>query len=332
MNELELTVACWDYDRVRPLIDGRVKPDGIKLNFLTLPPEDVFFRAFRHLEFDVSELSFSTTLMTLSRDVCPYTPIPVFPSRSFRHSCIYVRRGSGIEKPSDLIGRRVAISEYQVTAAMVARGILADEYGVHARDVQWVQAGLEQAGRIEKVAWTPPEDVNITKIGDRSIMELWDAGEVDALITPRAPSRFDADIDGSGTIQRLFPDHATQEAQWYQKTGIFPVMHMLGLRNDIMQRHPWAAVSLLRAFTKAKDIALADLGQTAALKISLPFLPAYFKQTQSLFGEDFWSYGVHANRTALDTQLRWSHEQGLSHRRVAIEELFPASCLEDFKV
>lgn len=332
MNELELTIACWDYDRVRPLMDGRVRPEGIKLNFLSLSPEDVFFRAFRHQEFDVSELSLSTTLMTLSRGACPYTPIPVYPSRSFRHSCLYVRRGSGIQSPEDLRGRRVAICEYQVTAAMVARGILADEYGIQPRDMHWIQAGLEQPGRIEKIDWAPPEGVQLTKVMDRSIVQMMQSGEVDALVTPRAPSLFDADIDGTGPIQRLFPDHGSVEADWYRKTGLFPIMHVLGIRNDIQQRHPWAAVSLARAFTQAKDIALADLGHTAALKTSLPFLPSHFKQTQSLFGNDFWPYGIEANRKTLETQLRWSYEQGLSARHMSIDQLFAPQCLETHKI
>ncbi len=330
MSALRLTVACWDYDRVRPLMDGRIRPDGIELNFLPLTPEETFFRAFRHKEFDVSELSLSSTLMTMSRGTCPYMPIPIFPSRSFRHSCIYVREGAGIRTPDDLKGRPVGIGEYQVTAAMVARGLLQDEYGVRPCDIDWVQAGLEEPGREEKIPWQPPAGVNVRRYPTRSIREMFLAGEIDALISPRAPSLFQP--DGQGPVRRLFPDHAKVEAEWFEKTGLFPVMHLLGVRHDVLAAHPWVAGSLVKAFTQAKNLALADLGEVAALKTSLPFLPAHVSDAHRLFGPDFWPYGLGGNRHTLETQLRWSHEQGLSARKVELAELFAPQSLEGFKV
>ena len=329
-NPLHLTVACWDYDRVRPLMDGRIHADGARLNFLPLTPEETFFRAFRNAEFEVSELSLSTTLMMLSRGTCAYTPIPIFPSRSFRHSCIYVRDGSGIEQPQQLKGRRVAIPEYQVTAAMVARGLLADEYGVAPNDLQWVQAGLEQAGREDKIAWQAPPGLHLEKIHDRSIVELFARGEVDALISPRAPPGFDP--GGGGTIRRLFADPAAVEAAYYRKTGIFPIMHVLGIRNDVLAANPWLAGSLVKAFTKAKDHALADLEAVAALKVALPFLPSHVAEAHRLFGADFWPYGVPANLKPLEAALRWSFEQGLSARLLPVHELFASQSLATFKV
>jgi 4,5-dihydroxyphthalate decarboxylase len=326
MAKVQLSVACWDYDRIRPLMDGRVVAEGLDLVFLPLTPEEAFFRAFRHAEFDVSELSLSTTLMTLSQGKCPYMPIPVFPSRAFRHSCIYVRPGAGIATPQDLKGRRVGIPEYQVTAAMVARGVLADEYGVQPKDLHWVQGGMDEPGRIDKVQWTPPAGLTLDKVMDRSLGELIAAGELDAIVAPRAPRAFRP--AGDGPLVRLFPDHERVEADWYGKTGIFPIMHVLGVRHDVLGRHPWVAMSLVKAFTAAKDMALADLAQVAALKTSLPFLPAHVAQAHRLFGTDFWPYGVDANRRTLDAELRWSHEQGLSTRKVEIADLFaPQSVL-----
>ncbi len=330
MNELRLTVACWDYDRVRPLMDGRVRADGASLNFLPLTPEETFFRAFRNAEFEVSELSLSSTLMMLSRGKCDYTPIPIFPSRSFRHSCIYVRAGSGIERPEQLKGRRVAIPEYQVTAAMVARGLLADEYGVQPQDLHWVQAGLEQVGREDKIHFQPPAGVTIEKINDRTIVELFEKGEVDAMISPRAPRSFDP--AGGGLIQRLFPDPGAVEAAYYRKTGIFPIMHVLGIRNDVLAANPWLPGSLVKAFTQSKNMALADLADVTALKVALPFLPSHVTEAHRLFGADFWAYGVEANRKPLEAAVRWSYEQGLSARRLSVEELFAPQSLASFKV
>jgi 4,5-dihydroxyphthalate decarboxylase len=330
MDTLRIAVACWDYDRVRPLMDGRIRADGVRLNFLTLTPEETFFRAFRGAEFEVSELSLSSTLMMLSRNQCAYTPIPIFPSRSFRHSCIYVREGSGIERPEQLQGRRVAIPEYQVTAALVARGLLADEYGVRPQDLDWVQAGLEQVGREDKIVWQPPAGLRFEKIHDRTIVELFDRGEVDAMISPRAPPGFDP--TGGGTIRRLFPDPAPVEAAYYRKTGIFPIMHVLGIRNDVLAANPWLAASLAKAFTLAKNQALTELADVAALKVALPFLASHVSEAHRLFGADFWPYGIEANRKPLEAALRWSHEQGLSARRLTVEELFPMQSLVSFKV
>ncbi|GMV01639.1 MAG: ABC transporter substrate-binding protein [Burkholderiaceae bacterium] len=330
MNALRLTVACWDYDRVRPLMDGRVRVDGARLNVLPLTPEETFFRAFRNAEFEVSELSLSSTLMMISRGECAYTPIPVFPSRSFRHSCIYVRQGSGIERPDQLRGCRVAIPEYQVTAAMVARGLLADEYAVQPSDLKWVQAGLEQVGREDKIRFEPPAGVCIEKVRDRTIVELFEQGEVDAMISPRAPRSFDP--AGGGAIRRLFPEPGLVEAAYYRKTGIFPIMHVLGIRNDILTANPWLPGSLVKAFTLAKNMALAELADATALKVALPFLPAHVTEAHRLFGPDFWAYGLEANRKSLEAAVRWSHEQGLSVRRLGIEELFAPQSLASCKV
>lgn len=329
-NELRLNVACWDYDRVRPLMDGQVRPDGALLNFLSLTPEETFFRAFRGAEFEVSELSLSSTLMQMSKGTCAYTPIPIFPSRSFRHSCIYVREGSGIEKPEDLKGRRVAIPEYQVTAAMVARGLLQDEYGVRPEDMQWFQAGLEQVGREDKISFQPPTGVSIKKVQDRTCVELFARGEVDAMISPRAPACFDP--AGGGNIRRLFPDPVQVEDAYYRKTGIFPIMHVLGIRNDVLAANPWLPSSLVKAFTKAKDMALAELADVTALKVALPFLPGHVTAAHRLFGADFWPYGVATNRKSLEAAVRWSYEQGLSARQLSVDELFPPQSTASFKV
>ncbi|MEM5383305.1 ABC transporter substrate-binding protein [Paraburkholderia phymatum] len=265
----------------------------------------------------------------MARGECPYTPIPVFPSRSFRHSGIYVRAGAGIERPEDLKGRRVATPEYQVTAAMVSRGLLQDEYGVRPQDVHWIQAGLTSTGRVDKVNFVPPEGVIIEKINDRTIPELFERGEIDALVSPRAPKGFDP--SGNGPIRRLFTS-ANAEAEYFRKTGVFPIMHVIGIRNDVLADNPWLPSSLMKAFTRAKDLALIELEEATALKVAMPFLPAQVTELHRTFGPDFWPYGLEANRATLEASVRWSYEQGLSSRQLSVEELFAPQSLTSFQV
>lgn len=330
MGKLALTVACWDYDRTRALRDGRVQVEGCDVTMLSPLLEEIFFRAFRHHEFDVSELSLSSYMMATSRGDFPYVAIPVFMSRAFRHSGIYIRTDRGIREPADLKGRVVGVPEYQVTAAVWIRGILQDEYGVKPADLDWRSGGVEDPGRHEKLALTLPKDVRMQAIdADQTLGAMLAAGEIDALIAPRAPSCFER---GAPNVGRLFPDFRSVEKTYFEKTGIFPIMHVIGLRRSLAEAHPWLGSSLFRAFIEAKAACMADLSSVAALKVTLPWVAQEVAETKALMGEDFWPYGVEENRKTLDTFLRYHAEQGLSARKLALGDLFLASTMERVKV
>ena len=326
--KLPLTIACWDYDRTQRLTSGEVAIEGCNPNFLNLPVEETFFRALRSAEFDVAELSMSSYTMLLAKGVSPYVAIPVFLSRSFRHSAIYVPAGSDIRTPQDLRGRKVGVPEYQLTAPVWVRGILQDEYGVHPRELRWRTGGVETPGRHEKVGLSLPAEIELEPIAaGRTLNEMLLSGEIDALIAPRAPSAFH--LPGR-PVRRLFEDFRTVEQAYFAKTGLFPIMHVVGVRRSLVQAHPWLAASLLKAFTRAKDLALAELAEVAALKLSLPWVAAEQEATAAAMGRDFWSYGQAANEQVLETFLRYHHEQGLSPRRVQLEEMFAPGTREQF--
>ena len=330
MSELALTLACKGYDRVRALADGRVRVEGCRLDVLVLEPEETFFRAFRHREFDVSELSFSSYLMTQDRGDAEYVALPVFLSRMFRHSAIYVRADRGIAEPKDLRGREVGVPEYQVTAAVWVRGLLQDEYSVAPADLRWRSGGLEQPGREEKLPLSLPPGVDLHPIArEKTLSGMLADGEIDALVAPRAPSCF---ARGDARVARLFPDFRSVEQAYFEKTRLFPIMHVLGVRRRLVDEHPWLAASLCKAFAQAKDLALAELRDVTALAAALPWLPAEVEDTRRRMGEDWWPYGVDANRRTLETLCRYAHEQGITRRRLAVEELFAASTLERTRI
>jgi 4,5-dihydroxyphthalate decarboxylase len=327
---LPLSLACWNYDRTRALFDGRVCADGIDLTCLDLPVEETFFRMLRHREFDVAEMSLSSYVVSLFAPDAPFVAIPVFPSRFFRHSCIYVNSAAGIVHPQDLAGRVVGTPEYQMTAPVWIRGILADAHGIPVDGVTYATGGLEEPGRPEKLALQLPPSIRIRRIGpNQTLSAMLATGEIDALYTARAPSSFQA---AGGGVRRLFENFADVEREYYRRTRIFPIMHTVVIRRDVYERHRWIAQSLLKAFAAAKDLAYDDLAQTAALKVSLPWLTAHLEEAHREMGRDFWPYGVAANSDTLATFLRYSHEQGLSPRRLAPEALFAPETLESFKI
>jgi 4,5-dihydroxyphthalate decarboxylase len=327
---LPLSLACWNYDRTRALFDGRVCADGIDLTCLDLPVEETFFRMLRHREFDVAEMSLSSYVVSLFAPDAPFVAIPVFPSRFFRHSCIYVNSAAGIVRPQDLAGRVVGTPEYQMTAPVWIRGILADAHGIPVDGVTYATGGLEEPGRPEKLALQLPPSIRIRRIGpNQTLSAMLATGEIDALYTARAPSSFQA---AGGGVRRLFENFADVEREYYRRTRIFPIMHTVVIRRDVYERHRGIAQSLLKAFAAAKDLAYDDLAQTAALKVSLPWLTAHLEEAHREMGRDFWPYGVAANSDTLATFLRYSHEQGLSPRRLAPEALFAPETLESFKI
>ena len=332
MPNLPLTLACWNYDRTRALFDGRVRADGLDLTCLDLPVEETFFRMLRHREFDAAEMSLSSYVLSLFAADPPFVAIPVFLSRFFRHSCIYVHAGAGISRPADLAGRVVGSPEYQMTAPVWIRGILSDDHGLDVRAPRYVTGGLEQPGRTEKIALQLPPGFQVTPIPpDRTLSSMLASGEIDALYTARTPSSFLAGVPG-GSVRRLFEDFATVEREYFRRWEIFPIMHVVVIRRDLYARHAWIAQSLTKAFTTAQRLAYDDLRQTAALKVMLPWLPAQLDEVRREMGEDFWPYGVARNRQTLATFLRYSHEQGLSPRTLAPEDLFAPETLEAFTI
>src|SRR5580704_10064768 len=257
MGKLRLAMACWNYDRTRALMEGRIPVDGVELNYLNLPVEEIFFRMLRHREFDVAELSLSSYTVSLFRDDPPFIAIPIFLSRYFRHSCIYVNADSGIREPRDLIGKRIGNPEYQMTAPVWIRGILSDEYGVPVTSVSYLSGGEEQPGRTEKIPLSLPPEIRLEAIPpDKTLSRMRETGEIDALYTARAPSTF---FNGSGKVRRLFSNYAAVEREYYQKTRIFPPMHIIAIRRDVYEANRWVAQSLYKAFVTAQKEAYEDI-------------------------------------------------------------------------
>jgi 4,5-dihydroxyphthalate decarboxylase len=324
LSKLQLSVAMGDYDRTRALQDGRVQIDGVDPVFMLLEPEEIFFRAFRQQAFDISELSFSSYLVKHSRGQSPYVAVPVFLSRAFRHTAIYVRRDR-IHAGADLKGRRIGLPEYQLTANVWARALLQEYFGVHPRDVIWVRGGIETPGRTEKIALDLPADVRIEDAPPgETISALLARGDIDAMIGPRAPLGFGVDPN----IGWLFADTQAAAIEYYGLTGVYPIMHLLGVRCELAAAHPWLPVALYKAFEHAKQLSFRQLADPSAPKVSLPFLEEQLVAARALLGTDPWPYGVAANRPTLDAFVRHHHEQGLSARRVAVSELFHPSTYE----
>lgn len=326
MAELELSVAVGNYDRVRPLVDGDVRIDAVAPQFMLLGPEEIFFRAFRHAEFDVCELSLSSYCVQVAAGTSPYVGVPVFLSRAFRHSSIYIRTDRGIAGPSDLKGKKVGVPEYQLTANVWVRMILDEEFKISPADLTWVRGGYDDPGRVEKIALRLPADVRLENAPEgKTISGMLAAGELDAVIGPRAPACF---RDGHPKVARLFPDSQAAAAEWYRRTGIFPIMHLLGVRRSLAEAHPWLPAALLKAFDQSKAIALARLSDEAAPKVTLPFVGEQLHAARALMGDDFWPFGLAHNRETLQRFLGAHHRQGLSARRLAPEELFHPASLE----
>lgn len=330
MSKLKLSVAMGNYDRTRPLVDGEVQIEGTEPIYLLLSPEEMFFRAFRDVAFDVSELSLSSFAIKTANGTNPYVGIPVFPSRAFRHSAIYVRTDRGIRTPSDLIGRRIGTPEYQLTANVWVRALLQDEYAVKPADIRWVRGGMQQPGRKEKIPLQLPADVHIEDAPEHlTLSELLERGEIDALIGPRAPACLER---GDARVAWLFDNPAASASEYFRKTRLFPIMHMIGVRRELAEQQPWLPMALTKAFSEAKRRAWARLRETATSNVMVPFLEEQVKATRTLMGEDFWPYGLAENRHALEYFLRQHHAQGLSARGLRVEELFHPSTLEAYRV
>ena len=328
MSKLKLTMACWNYDRTRALQDGSVQPDGIDLNYLDLMVEETFFRMVRHQEFDVAEMSLSSYTVSLFKDPRRFIAIPVFPSRFFRHSCIYVSAKSGIKEPKDLIGKKIGVPEYQMTAPVWIRGILSDHYGVPLDSVTYYTGGEEEPGRPEKQSLDLPSNIKVQAIPhDKTLSQMLRDGEIDALHTARMPSTYDGK-----TVLRLFENYGEVEREYYRQTKIFPTMHTIAIKREVYEQNRWIAQSLYKAFVEAQRRTYHDLRETAALKAMVPFLNWEIDQTIKEMGDDYWAYGVENNVKTLETFLRYHYEAGLSKRLLKPEELFAPEVLESFKI
>lgn len=324
---LNLSFSCSRYDRVDPLVNGDVRVEGVDLTYLPLEPEEGFWRHTQHAEFDLCEMSLSGHMMRVARGEDQFVGLPIFTSRVFRHHNIIVRRDLGPIRPEELAGRTLAVPEYHMTAALFMKGLLEDEHNVRASDVNWVQAGQFRKGRVEREELHLPNDISLRVERDKTIEEMLDSGEVDGAATPYTPRRL---LDPGGPVRRLFEDPRAAEQNYYSRTGIFPIMHLVVLRRSLYERHPWLARSLVKGFEEAKRVCFDRLpGVGGHLAVSLPFFQYYLDETFADFGRDWWPYGISRNRATLEAATRYSYAQGLSGRKLAIEELFAERALDE---
>jgi 4,5-dihydroxyphthalate decarboxylase len=327
MGKLSVSLACAAYDRTWPLISGRVPIEGCDVNFVVLDPSEAFVRAYRSQDFDITELSASSHILTTARGDAPYIAVPAFVSRVFRHSSFYIRTDRGIKSGKDLRGKTVGVTEYQMTAGLWARGLLSDDFGVRSQEIYWRRGGMDKPGLAERTPIKVTDNIDLQPIPDgKTLSGMLEAGELDAMIAARAPSAF---LRGATNIARLWPDFRAAEEDYFKRTGLFPIMHLIGIRRSLVEKHPWLAPSVLKAFTRAKAIALEEMEDVGISRASLPWLPCDVAHAKEVMGPDIWPYGFEANRKAIECMLRWSLEQGLSHRAVAADELFAPGTLQD---
>ena len=326
---LHLTLATTDYEHVRDLTNGVVRADGIVLTAFTLPIEEITFRFIKNREWDVSELSFGKFIGYCSQGNSPFIGIPVFTSRVFRHSAFYVRADRGIAAPKDLEGKTVGIPEWAQTAGIYARGFLAETANVDLRKIKWVQAGMNEAGREEKVEFTLPKGIQYTQRRDTSISAMLLSGEIDAAICARVPDAFSR---GGGKIVRLYPDYLGEEKRYYDLTGIFPIMHIITIRRALFERYPWVAMNLFKAFEQAKARSLERISDLTASRIPVPWAAAIAGEWSQGFGADPFPYGLEANRKTLDAFCRFAHEQGVTARKLSPDDLFPKEVTASVRV
>lgn len=321
MGDLPITLACWDYDRTRPLVDGRVRPEGIALDVTFLRPREIFPRMLDEGAFHASELSLASYASLVGRGDRRFVAVPVVVSRLFRHSCIYVHRDAGIERPEDLRGKRVGTTQFASTAAVFMKGLLSDDFGVRQEDMHWSIGGLTTPTQRPLVPFDAGPGLDVRFLDGTDTLEgRFDAGELDALLSIYMPRSF---LERRPWIRRLFPDHRAVEEDWFRRTGIMPIMHTLVIRRDVHESSPWVARRLYDAFARASEIAQEELYDSDALRVSLPWLLHHVEESRELFGDPYWwRHGLEANRPTWEAIGRYVFEQGLSPRPVRPEELF----------
>ena len=331
MANIHLTLAMDEYDHTRDLLQGKVNAEGIDLTWLNLDVEEIFYRFASAWEWDVSELSFAKYCSIVSQPDPPITGIPVFVSRVFRHSAWYVAADGPVKEVADLAGKRIGIPEWSQTATVYARGWLAEDAGIPLQDVDWVQAGVNEPGRIELAHLKLPDGIRYRQIPDRSLTEMLLAGDIDALTSARPPTAF---LGGDPRIERLIPDYRAQEQDYFKRTGVYPIMHTVAIRRDTYQKHPWIAMNLLNGFEAAKKRSVARLTSVTHSQIPVPWI---YDMVPELGGDifpggDYWPYGIEPNRPTIEAFLRFCYDQGLCHRKLEPEDLYPAEVQSVFRV
>ncbi|MGH2465627.1 MAG: 4,5-dihydroxyphthalate decarboxylase [Candidatus Limnocylindrales bacterium] len=328
-NELELTVALQEYDHVRDLSSGAIRTPGLNLNFVTMPVPEMFGRFVAHREWEVSELGLGKYTALKAQGDDSLTAIPVFPARAFRHSAFYVPASSPLRRIEELAGLRVGIPEWAQTAVTYARGVMMDYAGVALSSIHWIQAGVNEPGRREKVGLHLPEGVVLEPRLDTSLDELLRTGGVDAVISAQPPAAF---VVGDGSVRRLFDDPLPLEEAYFRETGIYPIMHVVAIRADVLDRHPWVAGNLLSAFEEAKRRSLARVADSMIPRFPLPWANLRAEQARALFAGDYWPYGLEANRTTLSAFLRYAFHQGVAGRLITPEDLFTPTTHAAFRI
>ena len=329
MAKIHLSLAIGAYDHVRDLLDGTVQVAGVELTVLRLPVEEMFYRFLMQGEFDVSEATLAKIAALSAQDDRRFVPLPVFPSRVFRHSSIYVRSDGNIARPEELAGKRVGVPEWAQTAAIYTRGLLVHDYGVDLASIHWHQAGVNDPGRIEKVKLSLPSGIRLTVVADRSLSEMLLAGDLDAVLSARPPAPI---LAGDPRVRRLFADHREVELAYVRKTGLFPIMHVVAMRREVYERNRWLAMNLFKAFDEAKARSLERAGDMAASFFPLPWTADELRRARELFGDDPWAYGIAPNRATLEAFLRYAFEQGVCCRPVSLEALFPPEVQATFRI
>ncbi|MDA8271491.1 MAG: 4,5-dihydroxyphthalate decarboxylase [Actinomycetota bacterium] len=331
MEPVELTVAMTHYDQMSDLVTGKVQAEGIRLRCLDFKVEEIFYRFELFREWEVSEMSMATYISLASRGDTTMVGLPVFPSRVFRHSSFYVRSGE-ISAPEKLAGKRIGVPEWAMTAAIYARALLTHEWGVPLQAVEWFQAGVNQAGRNEKVPLALPEGVRLTQVQDRSLDEMLLSGEIDAIISAHAPTSFERK---DPRIERLFPDTLEMEMEYAKRTGVIPIMHLMVIKRETAESYPWVARNLFTAFDESRARSVARLAVAPAgpaSRVPLLWIDEALKKTKEAFGGLLFPYGVEENRQTLEAFVKWSYEQGVAHRLLSVEELFPSQVGTGFKI
>jgi len=322
MQDMDFKIACWDYDRTRPLIDGTVRPEGLNLSFTVIRPREIFPRMLQDQEFHAAEMSLASYVTLKARNRCPFVAIPVMLSKIFRHDCIYIRPDAGISEPADLRGKRVGLPNYSSTARVFIKGLIQHEYGVAPSEIDWFMGGQDAPVPAPADPLDLPDGIRLEYIPeDKSLEGMLANDELAALFATYIPTMF---LNGSPKISRLFPDFKEVAQDYYRRTNIFPVMHTVVIREDLYREYPWIATSLYDAYTEAKDMAVDRFYDTDALALTLPFLIEHVEEAWRTFGKDFWAYGVEANRPALEALTQYVVDQGLARRVVGTTELFPA--------
>ena len=330
MSKLTISLSVGNYDRTAAIFDGRAPIEGCEVRAVHLEPEEAFHRAFRYEEFDVTEISMSSHMMTTARGDAKYIAVPAFLSRVFRQSGIYVRTDRGINTPADLRGKKIGVPEYQITANVWIRGILQDEFDVKPSEILWRRGGVEEPGRGERAPMELDPSIDLQQIpDDKTLSGMLESGELDGYIGARAPSCF---LRGAPNVGRLFDDYIGAEKDYFRRTGIFPIMHTVGIRKSLVEQNPWLPVSVYKAFLKAKMLAVKELDEICHLAVTLPWMVHHHNEAKALMGADYWPYGLDANLHTIETFARYHHEQGLSKRRVSPAELFAPSSLDLSKI